>query len=289
MGNWDEFAAANLPANHTVFKGTHMLNYDISDIGGTGIALNIDNTRAITLVTGSSGIEVLTGPDFEPGDDTTTGGVKYGGLYADDGSLKSFRNADASLDVTYVVGDTGLDGGEYSIIIDLFSFGLEDITDSSSIANNAIYRLGLEEDGANSSDFTGTLEYIGLNQMNLLDENTHSGIDAFGDSIILVSDDDSISVEYVDLDSTGGTSTLTASADTPTHSGSIALDSDGYKIADTVTVTVEDADLNVDSGKADVYTTDGDKIGSEVADLLTVYFDGNPWVGGCLDCRRTMK
>ena len=121
LGNWDEFAAANLPANHTVFKGTHMLNYDISDIGGTEIALKIDGVpTAKTLVTGSSGIEVLTGPDFIPGNDTTTGGAEYGFLYADDGSLKSFRNADASLDVTYVVGDTGLDGGEYSIIIDLF-------------------------------------------------------------------------------------------------------------------------------------------------------------------------
>ena len=35
--------------------------------------------------------------------------------------------------------------------------------------NNAIYRIQLEEDGDDSSDFIGTLEYIGLNQMNILD------------------------------------------------------------------------------------------------------------------------
>ena len=42
--------------------------------------------------------------------------------------------------------------------------------DLTSNVNNAIYRLELEEDGDNSSDFTGTLEYIGLNQINILDE-----------------------------------------------------------------------------------------------------------------------
>ena len=32
----------------------------------------------------------------------------------------------------------------------------------------------------------------------------------------------------------------------PTHSGVVSFDSDSYKIADTVTVTLEDQDLNVD-------------------------------------------
>ena len=44
---------------------------------------------------------------------------------------------------------------------------------------------------------------------------------------------------------------------------------------------MEDADLNVDSVKADVYTTDDDKIGSIVEDLFTVSFDSNPWNAGC--------
>ena len=172
---------------------------------------------------------------------------------------------------------------EYSaIVIDIFTFGLD--ADDNNI-NNAIYRLELEEDGDNSSDFVGTLEYIGLNQINILDDDTYTGIDAFGDSIILISDDDSVSVEYLDLDSTGGTTLFTATADTPTHSGSVSLDSDGYKVADTVTVTVEDADLNVDSGKADIYTTYGDEISSAKAfrEMLSASIDNNPWVGGCLD------
>ena len=175
---------------------------------------------------------------------------------------------------------------EAAIAIDIFTFGLD--ADGDNV-NNAIYRIQLEEDGDDSSDFIGTLEYIGLNQMNILDAGTYSGIVAIDDNIILISDDDSISVQYYDLDSTGGYTTFTAEADTPTHSGAVSLDSDGYKVSDVVTVTVADADLNVDSVRADVYTTDGDKIGSTVADLFTVMFDGNDWVAGMLLRRRRRK
>ena len=256
-----------------------MLNYDISDINGTGITLAI-GTTPILLASDSSGLNVLTGPDFIPGNATTTGGAEFGALYNEEGPLKTFK-ADASVEITFVVTTDTAREGKYSIIIDLFAFGLADADDPTSNVNDAIYRLQLEEDGSNSSDFVGTLEYIGLNQMNILDAATYSGIAAIDDNIILISDDDSISVEYRDLDSTGGYTTFTAEADTPTHSGSVSLDSDGYKISGVVTVTVEDADLNVDSVKADVYTTDDDKIGSIVEDLFTVSFDSNPWNAGC--------
>ena len=175
--------------------------------------------------------------------------------------------------------------GPSAIAIDIFTFGYD--TEEKENINNAIYRLELAEDGDNSSDFIGTLEYIGLNQINIREQSTYEGIDALGDSIILISDDSSISVEYVDLDSTGGTSTLTAEADTPTHSGSISLDSDGYKVFDTVTVTVEDADLNVDSSKADVYTVYEDQVDSANAipdlHLLNVSIDSNLWDDRCGD------
>ena len=183
--------------------------------------------------------------------------------------------------------DTGDLPTRSAIAIDIFTFGLD--ADENNV-NNAIYRLELEEDGDDSSDFVGTLEYIGLNQANILDSNTYAGIDASGDSIILISDDDSVSVEYRDLDATGGYTIFTAEADTPTHSGSVSLDSDGYKVADTVMVTVEDADLNVDSGKADVYTTiAADYVGTNattsadnlIGTVLTVAFDGNNWDAGC--------
>jgi hypothetical protein len=40
----------------------------------------------------------------------------------------------------------------------------------------------------------------------------------------------------------------------PSHSGIVSFDSSSYKTADTVTITLEDADLNVDSDLIDIYT-----------------------------------
>ena len=170
---------------------------------------------------------------------------------------------------------------ESAIAIDVFTFGLEG--GQGDNVNNAIYRLELEEDGNDSSDFRGTLEYIGLNQINILEQSTYEGIDASGDSIILISDDDSVSVEYLDLDFTGGTTKFTVRADTPTRSGLVSFDSGNYRVADTITITVEDADLNVDSGKADIYTTYGGMISSRnaVMELLTVSIGGDAWAAGC--------
>ena len=169
----------------------------------------------------------------------------------DGGDTLTVRNQDLSLRLEFNGDTTTLTSA--AIVIDLFGFGLEN--DLEDNFNNAIYRLELEEDGDNSSDFIGTLEYVGLNQINILERSTYEGtVDAFGDSIVLISDDDDVSIDYLDLDSTGGTTKFTAEADTPTHSGVVSLGSDGYKVGDTVEITVADADLNVDSGKADVYT-----------------------------------
>ena len=210
---------------------THVANFDVNSLGDDAVAKISFGTLLSPVELGSgSGNAVLDTSDVS----------------ADDRVVF----------IIHIRTDATIDNSP--IVFDIFSFGLEDTGDPTSNTNDAIYRLELEEDGDNSSDFIGTLEYIGLNQYNILNPDTYGNIDALGDSIILISDDDSISVEYLDLDDTGGHTTFTAEEDTPTHSGSVSLSSDGYKVADTVTVTVEDADLNVDSAKADIYTTYGE-------------------------------
>ena len=305
LGKWSDINDY-LPANEPAFIGTHMLNYDISALeNAESITLVIEDEAPLSLVVDTddtSGTKTLTTPDFDVDTDTT--GVAN--LYDDDGNIQDFGDATASLQIGFSA-DSSVSAGA-AIVIDLFSFGLEDLADN---VNNAIYRLELVEDGSNSSDFIGTLEYIGLNQINILDDATYGGIAASGDEILLISDDSSISVEYRDLDSTGKDKTFTAEADTPTHSGSVSLDSDGYKVADIVTITVEDADLNVDSGKADVYTTvdsdaeteddppiplaTRDSVGSDslfignltyangnaFGELLTVSINGEKWTDTC--------
>ena len=294
LGSWDD-VNDYLPQNTNSFKGTHMLNYDISDLAdATSITLMVgDDDYSLVDVSkdGTSGTKVLTTPSFnatatDPDDSEKTFGPLYddetGGIIESDeaASLVIELVPDIPADAQNNAAAQGTIIADDAIVIDVFSFGLEDATDD---VNNAIYRLELEEDGDNSSDFVGTLEYVGLNQINIWEVSTYEGIAAIDDNIILISDNDSISVEYRDLDANGVKKTFTAGADTPTHSASIALDSDGYKVSDTVTVTVEDADLNVDSGKADIYTTYGDQISSAnaVMELLSVSIDNNPWEAGC--------
>ena len=285
LGKWSD-VNDYLPQNTLTFKGTHMINYDISDLAGaTSITLMVgDDDYSLVDVSkdGTSGTKVLTMPSFNATDPSNQFGKLYG---ADGGIIESDDAASLVIELDPGVGGdnaaiTATISADDAIVIDLFSFGLEDATDD---VNNAIYRLELVEDGDNSSDFVGTLEYVGLNQINIWEVGTYTGIAAIDDNIILISDNDSIAVEYRDLDANGVEKTFTAGADTPTHSASIALDSDGYKVSDTVTVTVEDADLNVDSGKADVYTTYGDQVSSAnaVMELLSVSIDSNPWEAGC--------
>ena len=310
LGEWSDVNDF-LPQNHETFVGTHMINYDISSLpDAASITLYIGD-EDYTLVTVDddddlAGTQLLTTPAFVPGDDTTDP-ENFGALYDDE--TGNIIDSDEATSLVIELVPQNADGtvinneaatGSISdavVIIDIFGFGLDGgsqtETDDGEIeteigndnVNNAIYRLELVEDGDSSNDFIGTLEYIGLNQINILDVGTYTGIEAISDAIILVSDDDSVSVEYLDLDSTGDKTLFTAEANTPTHSGSVTLDSDGYKVADVVTVTVEDADLNVDSSKADIYTVNesDDKISSSVANLLTVSFDGNDWVAGCGD------
>ena len=241
-----------------------ILGGDVATVEHNLLMIDLGTATDVGIHTGnSSGVTHVANFDVRALGEDTVAKINFGDDI--DPTELGTGNGQFTLDTSSVSADTQvtliihiLGAGEIEeapIVFDIFSFGLSDTTDNTSNVNDAIYRLELEEDGDNSSDFTGTLEYIGLNQINILDEETYGMIDAISDAIILISDDDSVSVEYLDLDSTGGETLFTAEADTPTHSGVVSLDSDGYKVADTVTVTVTDADLNVDSGKADIYTT----------------------------------
>jgi hypothetical protein len=69
--------------------------------------------------------------------------------------------------------------------------------------------------------------------------------------------------------------------DAPSHSGVVSFDMDSYKVADTVTVTLTDMDLNVDSDLIDVYTARDsgkvDNLAEATSHLLDVTFDDIMW------------
>jgi len=157
------------------------------------------------------------------------------------------------------------DNERLPFVADFFSFGFsgDGISASDRVANQII-RLELEEDADNSSTFVGSLEYVMLNQLNILDSETY-GIDAISDAASFIvmedlTDEDSPRVTYLDLGADGVSTQISTQEEAPSHSGIVTLDMDTYKQADTVTVTLTDSDLNVDSDLVDIFTVVTDEL-----------------------------
>ena len=190
------------------------------------------------------------------------------------------------------------DDKDYPIVVDFFSFGYKNDGEASSerIANQII-RLLLEESGDDTASLEGTLEYIMINQLNIDDQATYAGLATIDDevSFIVIEDrtgSDAPSVTYLDVDPNGIQTQVSAQEDAPSHSGVVSLNVDSFKAADLVTVTLEDLDLNVDSGLPDVYTVVTNEVGydedepnrdtvgkanSEIGRLLEITFDDERW------------
>src|SRR3989442_20856 len=160
-------------------------------------------------------------------------------------------------------GDVILSTQSQPMVADFFSIGLlDDGKTSNQRINNGIYRFELEETGDNTSTFTGTTEYLMLNQLNVFDPNAYSALRPISHQVKFVAIQDMLQSEsrapqisYQDLGNDGQFTPISAQQDILTHTGVISFDSKTYKIADTVTITLKDADLNVDNDLVDIYTT----------------------------------
>ena len=158
-------------------------------------------------------------------------------------------------------------------VVDFFSFG--------DRANNAIYRLELEETGDNTGEFIGSVEYIMTNQLNQV-QATYDGIVPILDTIAIIvtedlTDEDGPRINYLDLGADGVSTQIADQQDAPTHSGVVDLDLDTYKIADTVIVTLTDQDLNTNSDLIDIFVARASGLvdNEEAAEyhLLDITFD----------------
>jgi hypothetical protein len=69
-----------------------------------------------------------------------------------------------------------------AFVADVFSFGAG--------ANNAIYRLLLEETGDNTATFEGTVEYTMLNQLNINTDATYTTLDSISSSVNIIVEQD---------------------------------------------------------------------------------------------------
>ena len=182
----------------------------------------------------------------------TVKNMALSGLGFDDAAYVSIDAIDTAVfdtpesvleEVRRIIGDN-LVTAEATIVADIFTFG--------SGANHAIYRALLEETGPGSAVFEGTIEYKMLNQINADDPETHADIAAVGDELVII----------LDGDYTGtGAPTVAYGGDhvredAPTHTGEVSFDASAYTVADEVTVTLVDPDLNVESDGIDIYGVD---------------------------------
>ena len=276
------------------FKGYNLFNYNVdslADVGDITIELveviddsgNRNDTAAITLPTTSSLVNLSL-------DDTVN-----------DQLFDTSRISDSdSIGILYSWDTTSIDNGKYPIVTDFMSFGFTDDGDEGSerVANQ-IVRFELEEDADNSATFVGTLEYVMVNQLNILDASTYEITpDSDGPIFIVMedfTDEDSPRINYLDLGTDGVSTQVTDQQPAPSHSGVVSFDSDTYKVADTVTITLDDADLNVDSGLLDIFTVvtqEGDAVFDMVGApglpsdysfgplgrLLDITFDDQQWL-----------
>ena len=211
----------------------------------------------------------------------------------------------AATDETSAIGalTVTITGNTYTdiIVVDIFRFGQQvDNLESAATTRyaDAIYRIVLEESGDNTAMYIGTIEYVLLNQLNVGEIDTYTSLVTIDDEITVIvttdsTDEDAIRIDYLDIDSEGIITQIGDQVDAPTHSGVVSFDAANYKVADTVTVTLTDADLNTNSDTTEVYTstTDlrGDRVGGnsdgsnyQIGRLVDITFDDATWsLMGC--------
>ncbi len=202
----------------------------------------------------------------------------------------------------------------YPIAVDIFSIGFTgDGAQASERINNQIIRIEVEETGDNTSTFTGTLEYIMINQLNVNNADTYKDITPIGNEVKFIAFEDMTGsdarVNYADINSNGNNATVSDQQDIATSSGVVSLNAETYSVGSNVVITLEDSDLNTDPDRADTYTVvtrnmtggttnigkDMDQVGIDVMSkyetllpgkkslgmLLEVTFDGKRWQSGC--------
>ncbi|MCV0401909.1 MAG: hypothetical protein K5777_08045 [Nitrosopumilus sp.] len=290
------------------FKGFNLFNLDTRSFGNSAVDVFIINATDGTAIIGSNGL-IPTGLNyFSIVNATAAQSLKNLSTNATVNSLVEQRiigMTDSNELGLLLQFDTAVNVDiteKEAFVADFFSFGFTDdgLEDNQRIANQLI-RIEAEETGDNTSTFEGSLEYVMLNQLNILDASTYTSLSPIADdpSFIVIEDlddEESPRVNYLDLGADGVKTQVADQEEAPSHSGIVSFDSDSYKEADTVTITLEDLDLNVDSDLIDIYTVvstdthglydivgDSDNTitfstGEELGRLLDITFDDEPWV-----------
>ena len=263
-------------ASAGTFHGFNFLNLDVRSLNNTGTydvyLLNTTGTNIINPTTGNianqSGTQVigtlLIADNVNPQSLTLLNGTG-----ASNTALFETTNTQSTNRIGLMItssAQVAQAGGAFpdtfdAIAVDFLSFGYinDGLEDNQRIANQ-IVRIEAEETGDNTSTFAGSLEFIMINQINILDRNTYLNLSPIANDATFIviedlDDEESPRVNYNDLGADGVTTQVADQQAAGSHSGVVSLDASSYKTADTVTITLEDLDLNVDSDLVDIYTT----------------------------------
>jgi len=222
-----------------------LLNVDIRSLIGSTVTVSDTDVVVADAVTGGNTIYTT----IDTADDDGQFLIDLAdGTYSADGT--DANNVFLRITVTHSSGVMTA-AGTYPIVADFFSFG--------PAVNNAIYRMELEETGDNTDTFEGLIQYTMANNTNNV-IGTYTGLVPISNEIEIfletnyTTDVGAPRVNYLDLDALDASTQISDQQQAPTHSGVISLDAENYKTGDTVTITVEDMDLNADGTLIDVHT-----------------------------------
>ena len=312
------------PDASTRLHGVNMLNLDLRSFSTTGTfdvyLLNssstsiFDSTTTPTKLGGDGSASTVVTAIFMADDAKPLSlNLVNGSTWEDEINAVYDMDATDNIGLALVPSSALTVGTDEMFTIDFFSFGFnDDGFQSSERVANQIIRIEVEETGDNTSTFEGSLEYVMINQVNILDTTTYTGLTPIADDPTFIviedlTDEDAPRVNYLDLGADGVATQIADQQEAPTHSGVVSFDSENYKVADTVTITLEDVDLNVNSDLIDIYTvvtTDGDanedavgtaqtgnsgfsillSNGDHLGRLLDVTFDDERWTNNsCTD------
>ena len=308
---FNELLGNHTSANNTNFIGAHLLNVDVSSLG---------NSRLTLLATGNHTLNTNQTGGYQI-DTNAPGGAQV--PLVDLGSVEDrIRTFNATL-LQEIITNNTLGNSQSALIItpegaiapnerypitfDIFRLGSTSSGNTNfEITNNQVTRITLEETGDNTSTFTGTIEYTMVNQINIGDPDTYLNLNPTGNDVSFVTftglTGADARITYNDIDANGRPVPVSAQQDITTSTGAVSLNADRYSVSSNVVITLEDLDLNTDSGSSETYTVvtaanagnDSHRIafdispgdpgndrvvnGDSIGMLLEVSFDDDPWV-----------
>ena len=220
------------------------------------------------------------------------------------GSLTGTEALRVNVEINLISGSGGddVDGGtSYPLTMDFVTYGQSnDGVEQSDRHMNSIWRFESKENAVNSGVMKTEVDFTMLNQLNVNQTSTYNNTKTdWEENRIIVhqdmTDEDEIRVNYLDMGADGVETQVGDQLAAPTHSGVVEFDNDSYKEADTVVITLTDADLNVNPDIINIYTVvtasydvaydqvgksgyGQNSVGDNNARLLDVTFDDELWL-----------